>query len=274
MTMLKCHPGYKRPQFDKYALYTKAVQSPKHDAGFLRTVYRQLVGKEPYLLREDFCGTHAIARAWVRLDARMRATGIDVDQESLNYGLARQNEELTAAQRSRLSVAHGDVLTSRLPKAQLVCAFNFSYYCFHERQTLVRYFRRVKRSLEPGGIFIVDAFGGPDHGEPSINRRALPGLRYSFEQEFFDPISNRTRFHIHLQPDGQRVRKRVFSYDWRMWTIPEVRDAMEDAGFSQTVVYWEGTGRNGRGSGRYHRRERGESCRVWTAYVVGALENP
>ncbi len=258
-----------RVTFDKYSLYTKAVQSPSHDATFLRKVYRELVGKEAYLLREDFCGAHAIARAWVRSGARMRATGVDIDQESLNYGIARQDEELTPEQQSRLGVVRGNVLTSRLPKAQVVCAFNFSYFCFRERRTLVQYFRRVKRSLEPGGVFVVDAFGGPETCEASVDRRILPGFRYFFEQEFFDPISNRARFHIHLQPRGQRIRKEVFSYDWRMWTIPEIRDAMQDAGFSRTVVYWEGTGRNGRGSGRYHRRERGESCRVWTAYIVG-----
>jgi SAM-dependent methyltransferase len=236
---------------------------------FLRSVYRELSGKEPYRLREDFCGAHALARAWVNLGDRMCATGVDIDQESLAYGIARQGEELTAAQRSRLTVIQGNVLTSRLPKAQLVCAFNFSYFCFHDRRTLVQYFQRVKRSLEPGGIFVVDAFGGPDTHEPSVDRRKLPGVRYFFEQEFFDPISHRTRFHIHLQPHGQRIRKRIFSYDWRMWTMPEIREAMEDAGFSQVVVYWEGTGRDGRGSGRYHRRDRGESCRVWTAYIVG-----
>jgi hypothetical protein len=54
-----------------------------------------------------------------------------------------------------------------------------------------------------------------------------------------------------------------------MWSIPEVRDVMLDAGFDDVAVYWEGTGRNGRGSGKFHRRERGESCSIWVAYVVG-----
>ncbi len=259
----------KDTKFDKYALYTAAVQSPSYDAAFLRRLYRELVGKEPQMLREDFCGAHALARAWIRLGLNKRAAGVDIDREALDYGIARQSEELAPAQASRLSVVQGDVLTTRLPKAHIVCAFNFSYFCFHERKTLVRYFTRVKRSLERGGIFVVDIFGGPDNCEPTIDRRRIPGMRYLFEQESFDPISNRARFHIHLQPNGKRMHKRVFSYDWRMWTMPEVREAMEEAGFSQTLVYWEGTARNGRGNGRYHRRERGEPCRVWTAYVVG-----
>lgn len=259
-----------RPKkFDKYAVYTTAVQSPEYDVKFLRSSYRELVGKDPRVLREDFCGAHALARAWIRLGADMRASGIDIDPEPLEYGAKRCEQELTPAQRGRLDIREGDVLTSRLARAEVVCAFNFSYFCFHTRETLVRYFTRVRKSLAPQGIFVVDAFGGPECEEPSMDTRRLAGLKYYFEQEYFDPITNRTRYHIHFQLRGERMRKRVFSYDWRMWSIPEIRDAMLDAGFKDAVVYWEGTRRDGRGSGRYYRREKGESCRVWTAYIVG-----
>jgi hypothetical protein len=256
-------------KFDKYAVYTKAVQSPEYDARFLRSVYRELVGKDPRVLREDFCGTHALARAWVRLGADMRASGIDIDSEPLGYGARRCEQELTADQRVRLDITEGDVLTSRLARAEVVCAFNFSYFCFHSRETLVKYFTRVRRSLESPGLFVVDSFGGPECEEPSTDTRRLAGLKYFFEQEYFDPITNRTRYHIHFQLRGEKMRKKVFSYDWRMWSIPEIRDAMLDAGFEKAVVYWEGTRRDGRGSGRYYMRERGESCKVWTAYIIG-----
>ena len=65
------------------------------------------------------------------------------------------------------------------------------------------------------------------------------------------------------------MHKRAFSYDWRMWTIPEIREAMADAGFKATHVYWEGTARNGLGNGVFTRKARGESCQAWIAYVVG-----
>ncbi|MFN4895731.1 MAG: class I SAM-dependent methyltransferase [Pseudomonadota bacterium] len=255
-------------KFDKYAVYTTAVQSPEYDAKFLRSVYRDLVGRDPKVLREDFCGAHALARAWVRMDSSLQAAGIDIDSESLEYGEHRSEEELTEAERNRLRAVQGDVLTSRLVKADVVCAFNFSYFCFKSRPTLVQYFSRVRRSLRSQGLFVVDAFGGPDCMEASVDVRRSAGLRYYFEQDGFDPITNQAKFHIHFHLRGDRKRKRVFSYDWRMWSIPEIRDAMIDAGFKNTAVYWEGTARSGRGSGRYHRREKGESCRVWTAYIV------
>lgn len=255
--------------FDKYAVYTQAVQSPSYDAKFLRSVYRDLRGVEPVVLREDFCGTHALACAWVQLGLGKCAMGIDIDPEPLRYGKENHQGGLTDEQRDRLSIVRGDVLTTRLPKADLVCAFNFSYFCFHSREILRDYFKAVRRALQPQGVFVLDIFGGPQHGEPCVDMKRLAGLQYFFEQEFFDPISNRTRFHLHFRQRGKRMKRRVFSYDWRMWSIPEVRDVLADAGFKSSAVYWEGTGRNGRGSGKYHKREKGEACRVWTAYIVG-----
>jgi len=255
--------------FDKYALYTKAVQSPQYDARFLRSLYRELVGAEPITLREDFCGTHALACAWVRLRSDKKAAGIDIDSDPLKYGALNNVSKLTPEQRKRLRIEQGNILTSTLRRADVACAFNFSYFCLHSRAALVSYFKRVRASLKPHGIFVVDIFGGPDHAKPYTDSRSLPGVRYRFEQEDFDPISRKAKFKIHLHPRGGRMQRDVFTYDWRMWTIPEVRDAMADAGLRKTVVYWEGTARNGRGSGRYYRRDRGEACRVWTAYVVG-----
>jgi len=195
--------------------------------------------------------------------------GVDIDPEPLRYGQDNHQSALTNEQRDRLTIVRGDVLTTRLSKADMVCAFNFSYFCFHSREVLRDYFKGARRALRPQGIFVLDIFGGPQHGEPCIDMKRLAGLRYFFEQEFFDPISNRTRFHLHFHPQGGRIKKRVFSYDWRMWSIPEVRDALAEAGFKSSVVYWEGTARNGRGSGKYHKREKGEACKVWTAYIVG-----
>jgi hypothetical protein len=34
--------------------------------------------------------------------------------------------------------------------------------------------------------------------------------------------------------------ERAFTYDWRMWTLPEVRDALDEAGFRDALIYIEG----------------------------------
>ena len=60
----------------------------------------------------------------------------------------------------------------------------------------------------------------------------------------------------------------TFTYDWRLWTIPEVREAMREAGFDQTAVYWE-TEHKGEGTGEYVRSEHGDNAYAWVAYIVG-----
>ena len=266
--MARSKLSYLKYRFDKYQVYTEAVQSPEYDAKFLKTLYVKLVGRQPVTLREDFCGTHALARAWVDLSKDFKAVGVEIDPEPIKYGKERDKLELSPEKLARLKVLRRNVLSAGLPKADLICAFNFSYFCFHSRALLLQYFKRVRSSLNRDGFFILDIFGGTQHGAPSCDTKRLPGMRYEFEQEFFDPISNSTRFYLNFYPRGQKARKRAFSYDWRMWSIPEVRDVLIDAGFKTTKVYWEGTARDGRGSGLYHPREKGESCQVWTAYIV------
>ena len=63
--------------------------------------------------------------------------------------------------------------------------------------------------------------------------------------------------------------KNVFSYDWRMWTLPELKEIMLEAGFSDVLIYWEGTNRQGGGNGKFTPVKKGESCLSWIAYVVG-----
>ena len=259
------------PSFDKYAAYAQSVQSPREDARFMRLIYRNLNKQEPAIMREDFCGTFALCCEWVKLDAAKRAIGLDIDPEPISYGTAHYLSDLTKEQQSRVTILERDVLVRFSKRSDIICALNFSYFAFHSRETLLKYFKASRQSLNPGGLFVVDAFGGPQHGEPSLDMKRLPGLTYFFEQEHFDPINNRTRFSLHFKPKGSRTRKRAFTYDWRMWSIPEIRDVMLDAGFKEVEVYWEGTARDGRGSGRFHRKSRGESCAVWVAYVVGRV---
>lgn len=63
--------------------------------------------------------------------------------------------------------------------------------------------------------------------------------------------------------------KDVFTYDWRMWSISELREIMDEVGFKETKVYWEGTNRLGGGNGVFSEVEKGEACLSWIAYIVG-----
>jgi len=257
------------PLFDRYSYYKRAVQSPETDVEFFRDTYREIRGRNPALLREDFCGTFSLCCEWVKLGTKYRAHGIDLDYEPIQYGLTQYVPQLSKSQRERLQVHQENVLNPGLPRADIICAMNFSHYVFKERAVLKSYFHNCCATLEDGGVLIVDAFGGSLCQHANEESSKLRGFKYFWHQESFDPVNNHAVFNIHFKIDGQKKIEKVFTYDWRMWSLPELRDVMMECGFKKTYIYWEGTNRAGSGNGVFKRAETGEECEAWVAYVVG-----
>ena len=75
--------------------------------------------------------------------------------------------------------------------------------------------------------------------------------------------------YIHFKfKDGSKL-KRAFSYAWRLWTAPEIRDLLLEAGFATVTVYWEGEDEDGEGDGVFTPNDTGEADLAWIAYIVG-----
>lgn len=256
--------------FDRYALYRRAVQAPDVDVEFLVDTYKELRGKKPpRSLREDFCGTFAICCEWVKKNKQHRAIGVDLDFEPLKYGRDQYFLKLKPDQQKRLDIYNDSVLTVRAPKVDLIAALNFSYFIFKQPKDLQRYFRKARQGLKKNGLFVIDCFGGTDCFEPNVERSKISGdFYYYWDQASFDPITNEAMFYIHFKRQGEKRRDKVFSYDWRLWSIPELREHLYAVGFKKVHVYWEGTTRYGNGDGIFKRREKGEDCDGWVAYVV------
>ena len=95
-------------------------------------------------------------------------------------------------------------------------------------------------------------------------------FKYVWHQRSFDPITHNAQYSIHFQLSDGEWKKDAFTYDWRLWTIPEVRECMKEAGFKNTCVYWE-TSHKGEGTGEYIRTESGDNAFAWVAYIVGQI---
>lgn len=253
--------------FDKYALYLKSVQSPDNDVEFLEEVFEELRKKKPRSLREDFCGTAALCVAWVKRLKTARAYGVDLDPEPLQYGRDNYLAKLKPDFQKRIQLFEKNVMDRDLPKVDLSVGLNFSYFLFKERSLLKEYFANVYRGLNANGLAVFDVFGGTQCHDAIEDRTKLKGVTYYWEQTGFDPISNEALFHIHFRVGGKKI-ERVFSYDWRMWTIPELLDILKEVGFKKTHIYWEGTAKDGTGNGIFVRVEKGEPCLSWIAYIV------
>lgn len=264
----RVHRKNSKIQFDKYELYRKAVQSAETDVEFIRDTYKELKGKSARVFREDFCGTFALSTEWIKLNTRHESIGIDLDPEPMAYGRQNYLTKLQSEQQRRMKLIEGNVLDPNLPKADIVAAMNFSYFCFKQREQLKKYFANVFRTLNKDGIFLIDLFGGSQCYDAIEDTIRHEGFTYYWDQTNFDPVTNEALFYIHFRVKGQKI-ERVFTYDWRLWSIPELRDILHEVGFRKTHVYWEGTARDGSGDGNFTRVDHGEACQSWIAYIVG-----
>jgi cyclopropane fatty-acyl-phospholipid synthase-like methyltransferase len=168
-----------------------------------------------------------------------------------------------------VELVQGDVREVRGFDPDVVAAVNFSYFVFKQRRELLDYFRAVRASLAPNGVFVLDLYGGPEAQIRQEESTRYNGFTYVWDQDHFNPVTGEARCHIHFRfPDGTRMM-RAFTYDWRLWSLPELRDALEDAGFRRTVAYWEGTERaTGEGNGVYRVSEKGDTSESWVAYLA------
>jgi hypothetical protein len=265
----------KKPKipFDKYTLYQRAVQEPEPDIEFMDEIFAARFDRQPHTLREDFCAAAYLACEWVKHDDDNHAWGIDLDPEPLAWSRENNAATLSPAQAERLRLIEGDVMEVRHQPVDIIAAFNFSYYFLKTRAELLRYFAAAYANLDSAGMFILDIYGGPEAQELVEETTVHGDFNYVWDQDEFDPINSRMMCYIHFEkPSGKRM-KRAFSYDWRLWTIPELREALDEVGFAATEVYWEGVEEeSGEGDGEFVLEESAENTESWIAYVVGVKE--
>ena len=237
---------------DRHYLYQEAVQDPVAEIDFVEETWLALRDRPAELLREDFCGTAHTACEWVRRDAARWAVGIDLDGAVLEWGRLNNLAQLREDERARI-----------------VLAMNFSYFLFRQRAELLAYFESVHAGLVDDGLFFLDAYGGYDAPRNIEEERECDGFDYVWEQADFNPIDSSMNCHIHFSfPDGSRM-ERAFSYAWRLWTLPEIRELLLEAGFRDVTVYWEGTDEeSGEGNGVYEPAVVGDADPGWVCYIV------
>jgi len=171
------------------------------------------------------------------------------------------------------------VLGVAAPGVGVGAALNFRTLVWHTRAELVAYLRHVRGCLRPKGVFVMDLYGGTV--AQRLGKQARPGelvsgerFTYEWEQRAFDAVTGRTDCRIHFElADGTR-KKNAFGYDWRLWSPPELVEAMHDAGFDAAAVWGPAPEAAGSdtGSGRFRPitgmpgHTTGED---WVVYVVG-----
>jgi hypothetical protein len=262
-------PRFTARTADRHELYQIAVQSPVEDVRFLTRVYEEVRGKKPRHLREDFCGTALLCATWVRRGSQYTAEGFDISPETIAWGVEHNFAKLgAAAARAKLHVK--DVRARSHVAPDVRAAQNFSYFVFKRRAELLEYFESAYKDLDRRGVFVIDVYGGPESMEVMEEVRKLDeGFTYVWDQRSYHPATGDYLTFIHFRFRDGSALKRAFRYDWRLWTLPELKDALLEAGFARVETYWEGTDSDGEsGNGVFRRSLRGDNCAAWVTYIV------
>ncbi len=243
---------------DPWDLYQASVQDSTAQARVLEHLFRRIHRRHtPKVLREDFAGTAQDALAWISLDPAHTALAVELDPAVVERARAHSRAILRSADR-RLSFVQSrveDLRPDTIPRADIVAALNFSIGYLHDRSTLVAYLRQVRQSLSPRGIFVATLFGGAQSVRPHLEsfpiagrpaRRgcpATPAFEYVWEVRGFNPVQQRGDFRIHFRIPGNKKAEGgeeiadAFRYDWRVWSLPELTEALREAGFQSAEVW-------------------------------------
>lgn len=269
----------KRPLPDLHYFYEASVQGVDWDIDFAARVFKTKRKRRALDLREDFCGTAKLACEWVSRSSKCRAWGVDIDPATLDWG-EQHNLSSLPKKAGPVELICGDVMTAKTPPVDLVVALNFSYCIFKTREVLRAYFERVRSSLKKDGLFVMDLYGGTEAVEAKLEPRdvdgftakdgtKVPTFEYIWDQDVYNVIDHHVVNYIHFKVPGYGKIDKAFTYDWRLWTLPEIQELLIEAGFQSAEVYLHGWNKEGESDETYRRRKYYENSLGWVAYIVG-----
>ncbi|MFA7237305.1 MAG: class I SAM-dependent methyltransferase [Phycisphaeraceae bacterium] len=255
---------------DKHELYEIAAQRPEVMIGFIEDLAEMMKRREMVTLREDFCGTANLASQWVGSAPGREAVGVDWDEKVLEWAKTRGfGDEREAASGGRsgprkwggVKLVCGDVMEVNA-KCDVLASLNFSHGIYKAREEMLGYLRHARKCIRAGGMMVMDTFGGPGAMEKCVDERDFGEFVYQWEQAKFNPLTNEILCHIHFRFRDGSVKRKAFTYDWRLWSLPELREMLLDAGFEEVGIWFEGE------EGFIDERD-GMNDHAWVGYVVG-----
>jgi hypothetical protein len=174
---------------------------------------------------------------------------------------------LKPEEQARVTLLQEDVLAVKTDPVDIVLAMNFSWQIFEERAVLRNYFASVRDSLGDDGILFMDSFGGYDAYREIEEKTRHKGFTYVWEQASFDPMSGHMVCHIHFHfNDGSKLKK-AFTYEWRLYSLPEIRELLLEAGFANVTFYWQGWDEDDEPDGNFLPATKGEADPGWICMI-------
>lgn len=263
-------------QADRHVLYQESVQCPEAEVDFISKTYQALKGRKALSMKEDFGGTGYLSVEWAKSDPERTSIVVDIDKPTLDWGQQNNAEPAGSDIASRVEFIEADVRDITEPKVDVINAFNFSYCIFETRDEMRKYFEKTREGLKDDGILVLDLFGGTEAMDVLEEETELEDFdaTYRWEHVSFNPINNHMECAIHFDFDDGSSMENAFTYAWRLWSIPEIRELLEEAGYRKTRIYWEEYVDSDddddelEGTGEYYETEEVENQESWMIYIV------
>lgn len=283
---------------DALERYRWAVQDPETHAEVLRIMYSHVhSGRHASVLREDFAGTAAESVAWVALWKGRRAVAVDHHGPTLAWAKQRA-ERILGSQAENIEFIEADVMETgppQAPAADILSVLNFSLFYFHKQETLRMYLAHANRCLAPGGLLVLNMFGGAESMRirtdthwitptPRLpTETAIPPFEYIWEQRSYNAETEilDCRIHFNVPTPGlpgsiQEIRD-AFQYEFRLWHPREIIEALHVAGFDHVEV-WRHTYDAEKGAAGVFLGpvpiSEVEALEHWTVYIVATHTAP
>lgn len=245
-------------------IYQLAVQSPEADIRLMQHFYRHRRKRLARRLREDFCGTGLTLSHWIDQGEKYSGEGFDIDPEPVQWGKRENIAPLgKAAKRAQLHI--GDArLPSTMPP-DIRCAFNFSYWVFNQRAEMLDYFSAARLDLANGGMLVLDVTGGTESLLEEPFETLFDDFSMVWQQQNYNPVDNSADLSLTFRfEDGSQIDP-PYRYRWRVWSIPELTELLQEAGFSDIDIWWQDDEANGIG---YRKTIKGDNDPCWVACIA------
>jgi SAM-dependent methyltransferase len=261
---------------DRHVLYQESVQCPEAEVDFMSKTFEALKGRKALSVKEDFGGTGYLSVEWAKSDPERTAIVVDIDKPTLDWGQKNNAEAAGSDVASRVQYIEADVRDITEPKVDITNAFNFSYCIFETRDEMRKYFEIAREGIKDDGILVLDLFGGTEAMDVLEEETELEDFdaTYRWEHVSFNPINNHMECAIHFDFDDGSSMENAFTYAWRLWSIPEIRELLLEAGFKNARIYWEEYVDSDEdddeleGTGEYYETEEVENQESWMIYIV------
>ena len=92
---------------------------------------------------------------------------------------------------------------------------------------------------------------------------------YVWDQHSFNPVTNDLTCFIHFEFKDKSRINRAFKYEWRLWSLAEIKECLNESGFKSVDFYMQGWDEEkNEETERFYKTKKCDADPGWLAYII------